>query len=575
MTAPVPVGGVDLSEKKRRPPRLLVKTTIAVTFVTMALLLVVVFVVTLSVRDRVREGVAENLESSQRMFATLEARRQRELRAQAVALSESPTLKAALDTYVAELKTSDQPTHAQLLSTIANELEKLAGRFEADAIVLVDTHQSTLAAAGRDANQWLTSRTVNVMSSGGGQSNYDGVVHVGSSTFRVVSVPLLLDDDVTIGTLYLATSLDQQYAKALADLSRASIVIVSDGLLLASSLEPEAAREFEAWLATSSGSDGTVDLGGESHAFRRLVQIGDTSFYALGSIDQSARNATRNAMRSLAFIAAGAMVLAFAGSFWLAGLLTRPIGELSASLEKIASAGGGARLPLTGSSLELDALTETFNEQMASLSAAEAEKEAACMGAIRALALALDARDPYTAGHSERVSVLSVAIGRALNLPPAELEILRLGALLHDIGKIGVPDDVLRKPGTLTPAEYDKIKEHPVLGARILRSAPFLASHIPIVELHHERPDGQGYPHGLRDEDIPLSARIVHVADAYDAITSARAYRTARSSGDALRELWRHAGTMFHAEIVGALATALPGLAAQTDERDRKLELVS
>ena len=104
---------------------------------------------------------------------------------------------------------------------------------------------------------------------------------------------------------------------------------------------------------------------------------------------------------------------------------------------------------------------------------------------------------------------------------------------------------------------------------------PFLAGHIPIVELHHERPDGQGYPHGLRDEDIPLAARIVHVADAYDAITSARAYRTARSSGDALRELWRNAGTMFHAEIVGALATALPGVTSQIDERDRKLELVS
>ena len=159
MTAPDRPGGVDASDKKRRPPRLLVKTTIAVTLVTMALLLVVVFVVTLSVRDRVREGVAENLESSQRMFATLEARRQRELRAQAVTLSESPTLKAALDTYVAELKTSDQPTRAQLLTTIANELEKLAERFEADAIVLVDTHQSTLAAAGRDAHQWLSGRT--------------------------------------------------------------------------------------------------------------------------------------------------------------------------------------------------------------------------------------------------------------------------------------------------------------------------------------------------------------------------------------------------------------------------------
>jgi HD-GYP domain-containing protein (c-di-GMP phosphodiesterase class II) len=130
---------------------------------------------------------------------------------------------------------------------------------------------------------------------------------------------------------------------------------------------------------------------------------------------------------------------------------------------------------------------------------------------------------------------------------------------------------VLRKPGALTTEEFDAIKLHPVLGARILRSVPFLARHIAIVELHHERPDGRGYPTGLRGDDIPLAARIVHVADAYDAITSARAYRRARPSGDALRELWRCAGTEFHAEIVGALATALPGV---TSESERPLQHV-
>jgi putative nucleotidyltransferase with HDIG domain len=241
--------------------------------------------------------------------------------------------------------------------------------------------------------------------------------------------------------------------------------------------------------------------------------------------------------------------------------LSEPIGRLSTSLAAMAASHDvHARLPPTGSSRELDTLTTTFNDLMASVALAEAQTEAAYTGSIRALATALDARDPYTAGHSDRVSVLSVAICRQLDMPAADVEVVRLGALLHDIGKIGVPDDVLRKPGALTAAEFDVIKLHPALGARMLRSVPFLAPHIPIVELHHERPDGRGYPFGLRADDIPLDARIVHVADAYDAMTSARAYRGARPPAEALRELWRCAGTEFHADIVAALASALPGV---------------
>jgi putative nucleotidyltransferase with HDIG domain len=161
--------------------------------------------------------------------------------------------------------------------------------------------------------------------------------------------------------------------------------------------------------------------------------------------------------------------------------------------------------------------------------------------------------------------VLSVAIGRALRVGDDDLEVLRLGALLHDIGKIGISDDVLRKAGPLSAPEYETIKQHPGFGAKILRTVPFLARHIAIVELHHERPDGRGYPHGLRGDDIPLVARVVHVADAYDAITSARAYRAPRGSGEALRELWRGAGTEFDAEIVGALAQALPGVTSDEE----------
>jgi putative nucleotidyltransferase with HDIG domain len=178
------------------------------------------------------------------------------------------------------------------------------------------------------------------------------------------------------------------------------------------------------------------------------------------------------------------------------------------------------------------------------------------------LAAALDARDPYTAGHSERVSALAVAMGREMALGDEDLDVLRLGALLHDIGKIGVPDDVLGKPAALTPAEFALIRAHPVIGARILRSIPFLAPHLPIVELHHERPDGSGYPYGLIGDAIPLAARIVHVADAYDAITSARAYRPGRLPQEAVAEITRGMGTDFDAPSVQALVRALPRVAA-------------
>jgi putative nucleotidyltransferase with HDIG domain len=545
------------------PPRLVVKTAIGVALVTVALLLLVVFVLFQQQRDQVRQSVTENLEFSQRLFGAVEMRRQREMRGQAATLADSPTLKAALDAYEDYGADADDATKAQVFATIINELKKVADRVEGDAIVLVDTEQNILAAEGRLADRWPRLRAVS-LAPGSDTSNYDGIVHLSDRTFRVATVPLLTGRDTLIGTLYLATSLDQAYANSLEQLSRTQIAILTGGLVLASTLDADAAKEFEAAIARAGANDNTLELAGETYRFRRLFQISDTNFYALGSIDDASRPVLRNAVFNVVYIALGATLLALLGSFWLAHQLTEPIGRLSTSLERMAAARDlEQRLPLTGSSRELDMLTETFNAMMASVAAAESQTEAAYTGAIRALAAALDARDPYTAGHSDRVSVLSVATGRVLGVPRDDLEVIRLGALLHDIGKIGISDDVLRKPGTLTATEYDAIKQHPVLGARILKLVPFLAKHLPIVELHHERPDGRGYPHGLRDEDIPLAARIVHVADAYDAMTSARAYRAARPSGEALRELWRCAGTEFHAEIVGALATALPGVTSE------------
>jgi len=522
-----------------------------------------------SVRQQVRNAAQADLESSQRMFAALQLREQRSIRLQATNIAESPTLKAAVDTYAAESRTANEFIQRQLLNTITAELANVADRVEADAIVVVDTAHKTLAAAGPMAPAWPPGHSVPLLSNPSAGAAAESVAHIGDVTFQVVSVPLTLSDGSTLGSLYLVTNIDRRFAQQLGELAHAQIAIVTTGEIVASTLSPDSQSIFEGAVPTLAAS-GTLDVQGESNAYRRLFVVGDTAFYALTSIDTAAFTALRQTTSTLFVIAIVAVGLALLASIWIAHRLSEPIKRLSSSLQRMATSRQfDATLPLTGSSRELDMLTETFNALMASVASAEAETEAAYTAAIRALATALDARDPYTAGHSERVSVLSVAIGRTLNLSADDLEVLRLGALLHDIGKIGVPDDVLRKPGALTSSEYDTIKQHTVLGARILRTVPFLAQHIAIVELHHERPDGNGYPRGLLGDDIPLAARIVHVADAYDAMTNARAYRPGRPSHEALSELWNASGTEFHAEIVSALATALP-VATMTASKEKE-----
>jgi putative nucleotidyltransferase with HDIG domain len=365
----------------------------------------------------------------------------------------------------------------------------------------------------------------------------------------------------TLGTLTLASAIDDRYAAEISELSRAQTLILSKYHVVASTLPSESLTTLKPNVVDEMVKTDVVTFAGSEYAVKPLLNDGGAQVYVLDSIDASARPIMAGALRTMGWIALGAFTLAALASIWLSRTIARPIDTLSASLASMTETRNFEN-PLSpgGDILEVDALTATFNTMIQTVQAAEEERLSAYVGTIRALALALDARDPYTAGHSERVSALSLAIGRCLWLDETQLEVLRLGALLHDIGKIGISDQVLMKPGPLSAEEYEIIKQHPVVGARILRSVPFLEAHIPIVELHHERPDGKGYPHGLPGTEIPLLASIVHVADAFDAITSARAYRPARAASEGLRELWRHSGAQFDAEVVHALAKALPDL---------------
>lgn len=175
---------------------------------------------------------------------------------------------------------------------------------------------------------------------------------------------------------------------------------------------------------------------------------------------------------------------------------------------------------------------------------------------VRSLTQALEAKDPYTSGHAQRVSEFAIILARELGVPREEWESIELSALLHDIGKIGVPEEILNKPSGVTDAEYEEIKKHPLQGVKILAPVEQMEKVLPGIVYHHERWDGTGYPRGLKGEEIPLSARIVSVTDALDAMTSTRAYRRALPDEEALRRLKEGAGTQFDPNVIAALLRA-------------------
>jgi len=205
----------------------------------------------------------------------------------------------------------------------------------------------------------------------------------------------------------------------------------------------------------------------------------------------------------------------------------------------------------------VEVASETIQTQNGALEEANRLVVERSMAALEALSATVDARDTYTAGHSRRVRDYALAIGAELALPPEELEMLSQAAMLHDIGKIAVPDSVLLKEGKLDAAEWIVMKSHAEEGARIIERLGYLDDVVPAIRYHHERPDGRGYPAGLRGDEVPVPARIIHVADALDAITTTRVYRGAVGLHEALEAIRAGSGTDFDADCVHAVERAV------------------
>ncbi len=193
------------------------------------------------------------------------------------------------------------------------------------------------------------------------------------------------------------------------------------------------------------------------------------------------------------------------------------------------------------------------------------------LGAVRALVSAIDKKDHYTSGHSERVGFLSQLIGQHIGLPVEQVQDLEWGGLLHDVGKIGIRDGILAKPGGLTAEEFDIIKQHPVMSYEIIAPIECMDSVRDVVLYHHEVPDGSGYPKGLKGDEIPLLARIVHVADTFDALTTSRSYRSAFSLQKAMDIMNREKTTKLDAGLVDSLFAAFNAFRVEQPDRFRRM----
>ncbi|HEY6065898.1 MAG TPA: HD domain-containing phosphohydrolase [Thermoanaerobaculia bacterium] len=291
-----------------------------------------------------------------------------------------------------------------------------------------------------------------------------------------------------------------------------------------------------------------------------IAPVGQPAWAVLLERDRDAAFASVDRMiRDTVLWSAAALLGALLLGLFSARRLSRPISQLAESTRAVSEGQYGTRVEVTGTA-EIADLSENFNRMSESISSAiDSLKRAArenhelFINSIRALAAAIDAKDPYTRGHSERVARYSSLVAREMGLPSEDVRRVRLSALLHDVGKIGIDDRIIRKPTALTEEEFEIMKTHPAKGAAIMSAIPQLHDVIPGMKHHHERWEGGGYPDGLSGEEIPLQARIVSVADTFDAMTTTRPYQRAMDIRFVFQRLRDLAGNRFDPVVVDAL----------------------
>jgi putative nucleotidyltransferase with HDIG domain len=487
-----------------------------------------------TVHDGLRQNLLDNHQAVAQVLAKSDLQNSRFLKV----VGENAALKAGVQLLLT------YPNNGDARRTVEDQLHELCDRMGFAMLMVSGANGAPLAGVLRRGAQAGPLDTQNAKVSRSGLTLLDGVV------YRVASVPIDQAGE-NLGTLSVGEVFDlSQFTTA---------VLLRNGKVIQSRIAGAAPAEVQAAMhGCEVTAECDVEMGGVHYISLPMRSISFGDGYVLRSLQNldSAVAPVKKTLNSIFLsVALLAVMMAMIVGVVSAGSIVRPLATVVQHLRAAEKTGDLVEFQSPDSGVrEVRGLIESFNRAAVAVREGRENLTLAYVEFVQSLASALDARDPYTAGHSRRVSEMSSAAAREMGLPAEAVERVRVGALLHDIGKIGVPDDVLRKPGRLTAEEFALVREHPSIGRRILEGVNGFNPYLGAVELHHENWDGSGYPHGQAGLETPVDARIIHVADAYDAMTTDRPYRCGMSHEEALGRLHDGAGTQFDPEVVRRFA---------------------
>ncbi len=493
-----------------------------------------------SIRNNTIRQVRKDLTRQQQRRQDEQLAQSRQLERTLQVLGDNAGLKAAL-TLQRDLADSgalrDMATRQQLNRTLEERLQAVHQTIDAGSLSLVNSRNQTLA-------HWQ---------------------HAPNAIYLKRAIPINLGNE-NLGALVVGQEFNLGSIAGAAE-----AVLIHKGQIELSTLGADRLKGFTGdW-----SQPGEFALGGENFVAvpLQMAELGpERSVVLLASLDTAVAPFLETLRTVLIPTVATSFLLALVLIWFSARAVTRPLQTLTLACQQSIQR-GILEIPPTAPTgvLEVNVLADSLHRAAVAATSARLSLEQAYLQILEALVESLEARDPYTAGHSRRVSRYSVQIARQMCLSEPEIENLRIGALLHDIGKIGIPDAVLLKDGRLSEEEFRIIKQHPDIGVRILERIGAFGAYLAAVGLHHENHDGSGYPRGLSGNDIPVEARIVHLADAYDAMTSNRPYRNRMPEEKVRGILQENSGTQFDPSVVGAFF-ASPVSSITADETAANLE---